>query len=86
MQVPNAQYWARAHLVAALGHLGDQPAAQAALKELMAIKPAFTLDFAKERLFYIKRTDQLEVYLAGLRKAGIRQMTGNSVPPALARS
>jgi TolB-like protein/class 3 adenylate cyclase/Tfp pilus assembly protein PilF len=72
VQVPNAQYWARAHLVAALGHLGDQTSAQAALKDLLAIKPAFTLDFAKERLFYIKRADQMETYLAGLRKAGVR--------------
>jgi tetratricopeptide (TPR) repeat protein len=72
VQVPNAQYWARAHLVAALGHLGDQTAAQIALKELMAIKPAFTLDFAKERLFYIKRADQMAAYLDGLRKAGVK--------------
>ena len=72
VQVPNAQYWARAHLVAALGHLGDQPAAQMALKDLMTIKPAFTLDFAKERLFYVKRADQMEAYLDGLRKAGVR--------------
>lgn len=71
VQVPNAQYWARAHLVAALGHVGDQPAAQAALKDLIAIKPAFTLDFAKQRLFYIKRPDQIETYLDGLRKAGV---------------
>jgi tetratricopeptide (TPR) repeat protein len=73
VQVPNAQYWARAHLVAALGHLGDQTASQTALKELIAIKPAFTLDFARQRLFYIKRADQMETYLAGLRKSGVRQ-------------
>lgn len=72
VQVPNAQYWARAHLLAALGHLGDRHAAQAALKDLIALKPAFTVDFARERLFYIKRPDQLETYLAGLRKAGVR--------------
>lgn len=72
VQVPNAQYWARAHLVAALGHLGDQTATQAALKELIAIKPAFTLGFARERLFYIKRADQMQTYLDGLRKAGVR--------------
>jgi TolB-like protein/class 3 adenylate cyclase/Tfp pilus assembly protein PilF len=72
VQVPNAQYWARAHLVAALGHLGDQAAAQTALKELMEIKPAFTADFAKERLFYIKRADQMAAYLDGLRKAGVK--------------
>ena len=73
VQVPNAQYWARAHLVAALGQLGDQAAAQMALKDLMTVKPAFTVDFARERLFYIKRADQLEIYLNGLRKAGLRQ-------------
>jgi TolB-like protein/class 3 adenylate cyclase/Flp pilus assembly protein TadD len=72
VQVPNAQYWARAHLVAALGHLGDQTAAQAALRELMALKPAFTLVFARERLFYIKRADQMATYLDGLRKAGVK--------------
>jgi TolB-like protein/class 3 adenylate cyclase/Tfp pilus assembly protein PilF len=72
VQVPNAQYWARAHLVAALGHLGDERASQAALKDLLAIKPAFTLDFAKERLFYIRREDQVQTYLGGLRKAGLR--------------
>ena len=71
VQVPNAQYWARAHLVAALGQLGDQPAAQIALKDLITYKPAFTVDFAKERLFYIKRADQLQIYLDGLRKAGV---------------
>jgi tetratricopeptide (TPR) repeat protein len=72
VQVPNAQYWARAHLVAALGHLGDQAAVQVALKELLTIRPGFTLDFARERLFYVKRADQMELYLDGLRKAGVR--------------
>jgi TolB-like protein/class 3 adenylate cyclase/Flp pilus assembly protein TadD len=71
VQIPNAQYWARAHLVAALGHLGDKQAAQSALKDLMATKPEFTLEFAKEHLFYIKRADQMQNYLEGLRKAGI---------------
>jgi len=72
VQVPNAQYWARAHLLAALGHLGDEAGARSALKDLVAVKPAFTLDFARERLFYIKRADQMELYLDGLRKAGVR--------------
>jgi TolB-like protein/class 3 adenylate cyclase/Tfp pilus assembly protein PilF len=71
VQIPNAQYWARAHLVAALGHLGDEKAAQSAVKDLIATKPGFTLEFAKEHLFYIKRTDQMQTYLDGLRKAGV---------------
>ena len=71
VQIPNAQYWARAHLVAALGHLGDQGQAQSALQDLLRIKPGFSLAFAKERLFYLKRDEQLESYLTGLRKAGV---------------
>jgi TolB-like protein/class 3 adenylate cyclase/predicted negative regulator of RcsB-dependent stress response len=71
-QIPNAQYWAQAHLVAALGHAGDGARAESARRDLMTIKPEFSLDFARRRLFYLKRTDQLETYLEGLRKAGVR--------------
>ena len=71
-QIPNAQYWAQAHLVAALGAAGDEGRAASARRELMAIKPEFSLDFARRRLFYLKRADQLEAYLEGLRKAGVR--------------
>jgi TolB-like protein/class 3 adenylate cyclase/Tfp pilus assembly protein PilF len=70
-QVPNAQYWARAHLVAALGHLGDAKQAESAVRDLLQIKPEFSVDFAKLHLFYIKRPDQLGVYLTGLQKAGV---------------
>jgi tetratricopeptide (TPR) repeat protein len=71
LRVPNAQHWARAHLVSALGHLGDEAQAAGALKELLEIKPAFSLEFAKKHLFYLKRADQLALYLEGLRKAGL---------------
>jgi hypothetical protein len=71
VQIPNAQYWARAHLVAALGHLGDAKQAESAVKDLMRTKPKFSLDFARERLFYLKRSDQIETYIDGLRKAGV---------------
>ncbi len=71
VQVPNAQYWARAHLVAALGNLGDGERTRAAVADLMAVKPEFSLAFAEEHLFYLKREDQLQTYLEGLKKAGI---------------
>lgn len=71
VQTPNAQYWARAHLVAALGHLGGRESAERAVRDLLAVKPEFSVDFARERLFYLKRADQLETYLEGLRKAGL---------------
>ena len=71
VQIPNAQYWARAHLVAALGHLGDQKQTQSALNDLLKTKPEFSLEFARQHLFYLKRADQLESYIDGLRKAGV---------------
>lgn len=71
VQVPNAQYWARAHLVAALGHLGEAKQVESAVKDLMQVKPEFSLAFARQHLFYIKRADQMEKYIAGLRKAGV---------------
>lgn len=71
VQMPNAQYWARAHLVAALGHLGDEAQALGAVAELKRAKPEFSLAFARERLFYLKRSDQLQTYIDGLKKAGL---------------
>jgi TolB-like protein/class 3 adenylate cyclase/Tfp pilus assembly protein PilF len=71
VQVPNSHYSARAHLVAALGQLGDQNQARSALDDLLRVKPEFTLAFARERLFYLKRPDQIETYIDGLKKAGV---------------
>ena len=71
VQVPNAQYWSSAHLVAALGHLGDMEQAANAVKELRRVKPEFSLAFAREHLFYLKREDHMEIYLSGLRRAGV---------------
>jgi TolB-like protein/class 3 adenylate cyclase/Tfp pilus assembly protein PilF len=71
VQTPNAQYWARAHLVAALGHLADEEQAENAARELIRLKPEFSVEFAREHLFYVKRPDQIEIYMEGLRKAGI---------------
>jgi TolB-like protein/lipoprotein NlpI len=70
-QIPNAQYWPWAHLVAALGHLGDEKQSQSAVRDLLKIKPEFSLEFARKHLFYLKRVDQLEIYIDGLRKAGV---------------
>lgn len=71
VQVPNAQYWAKAHLVAALGHLGNTEEIEFAVKDLKQTKPEFTLKFAKKHLFYVKRADQLNIYMDGLKRAGI---------------
>jgi tetratricopeptide (TPR) repeat protein len=71
VEIPNAQYWANAHLVAALGHVGDVEQTERATAKLKEVKPEFSLAFAREHLFYLKRADQLEIYLTGLKKAGI---------------
>jgi TolB-like protein/class 3 adenylate cyclase len=73
VRIPNAQYWARAHLVAALGHLGDHVQAASAVTDLLQIKPDFSISFARKHLFYLKRTEQLETYLTGLSKAGLNE-------------
>ena len=71
VQIPNAQYWARAHLVAALGQLGDEEQASDAVAELKKVKPEFSIAFAREHLFYLKREDQIAIYTEGLAKAGL---------------
>ncbi|MEM8703697.1 MAG: tetratricopeptide repeat protein, partial [Pseudomonadota bacterium] len=73
VQIPNAQYWAKAHLVAALGLLGETDQAARAIRDLTKLKPEFSIDFAREHLFYLKKEDQIETYMAGLRKAGLRE-------------
>lgn len=71
VQIPNAQYWAWAHLVAALGHLDDRLQAERAVQDLLEVKPGFSLDFARAHLFYLKRPDQIEKYIDGLHRAGV---------------
>ena len=71
VRIPNVQYWAQAHLVAALGHLGNAEQAQTAVDELLETKPEFSVAFAREHLFYLKREEQMDLYLEGLKKAGV---------------
>jgi len=70
--VPNCQYWARAHLAAALGYLGRTAEAAATLAELKKLRLAFSLAFVREQLFYLESSEQIERYIDGLRRAGMR--------------
>jgi TolB-like protein/DNA-binding winged helix-turn-helix (wHTH) protein/Tfp pilus assembly protein PilF len=72
-RVPNAHYWAFAHRVSALGHLERPEERSSAAKDLMQRKPEFSRGLARKRLFYLKDPDQLELYLEGLRRAGIAE-------------
>ena len=70
-RVPNAHYWAFAHRVSALGYLDRPKELHTATNELLQRKPDFSCSFALKRLFYVKSRDQLELYIEGLRRAGI---------------
>lgn len=69
--VPNRQYWTTAHIAVALAHLDRPNEARHAIATLLTEKPGFTCAMAQRKLFYIKRPEQLALYLDGLRKAGL---------------
>lgn len=70
-RIPNPHFWSFAHRVAALGHLQRPEASQAALVELLRRKPEFSCRVARKRLFYVKDPAHLDLYIEGLRKAGL---------------
>jgi TolB-like protein/Flp pilus assembly protein TadD len=70
--LPNCHYLGYAHRVAALGHLPARDEREAAVAQLLRLKPTFDLGLARRRLFYVRDPDQLGLYLEGLRNAGIR--------------
>ena len=70
-RVPNCHYWGFAHRVAALGHLRRDDDLNVALRDLHKMRPGFSCALARERLFYLKDHDQLEIYIEGLRRAGV---------------
>lgn len=72
VQVPNAHFSAHANLLSALGHLGDTSQVDAARNALQRVRPDFSIEKARARLFYIKRPEHLDTYLEGLRRAGLR--------------
>jgi hypothetical protein len=68
--LPNCQYWTHAHRVVALCRLGRHDEMAAAARTLVAQCPEFSVEFARKRLFYLKRPEQLELYLGALAEAG----------------
>jgi TolB-like protein len=69
--VPNAHYWARAKLVSWLAHSGDLDSARANVPALMRARPGFSREFARTRLFFVRIPEHLELFLDGLRRAGV---------------
>jgi tetratricopeptide (TPR) repeat protein len=68
---PHCQYWALAHRVVTLGHMGRYEDAREAGAELLRQQPEFSCRHAERKLYFIKRPEQLQLYLDGLRKAGV---------------
>jgi TolB-like protein len=71
LDIPNCQYWAMAHAAVALAYLNRPSDAQRMVGRLLIERPAFSRAFAERKLFYVKRREQLELYLEGLDKAGV---------------
>jgi adenylate cyclase len=69
--LPNCQYWTTAHRVVALSNLDRRAEAAAAVRTLLEQCPDFSVEFARRKLFYLKRPEQLELYLGGLTDAGV---------------
>lgn len=69
--VPNAHYWPTAIRASALGHLGQDQKAAEAISALAAMRPGITCDFVRERLFYLRDEEQVDIYVSGLQKAGL---------------
>jgi hypothetical protein len=70
-RVPNCHYWGFSHRVAALGHLQRAHELEVALTELQKINPGFNCKLAQRRLFYVKNSGQIALYIEGLRQAGV---------------
>lgn len=69
--LPNCQYWTQAHRVVALHRLGRHEEVAAAVRGLLAQCPVFSVEFARQKLFFLKRPEQLELYLESLAAAGV---------------
>lgn len=72
-RTPNAHYSAFAHRVSALGHLGRQDELAPAVADLMRMRPDYSRALARRHLFYLRQEQQIDTYLAGLRRAGIAE-------------
>ncbi|MEJ2142221.1 MAG: FlgO family outer membrane protein [Gammaproteobacteria bacterium] len=69
--IPNYQYWTTSHKVVALVGLDRIEEARETVTKLLKQNPDFCLSFAREKLFYLKKDDQINLYMESLAKAGV---------------
>ena len=70
-EIPNCQYWTIAHKAVALAHSGNLDDAKHSVTQLLRENPEFTISFARQKMFYLKDPEQLELYFSGLQLAGV---------------
>ncbi|WP_198164389.1 winged helix-turn-helix domain-containing protein [Bradyrhizobium jicamae] len=68
---PNVTYQAFASLAASLGLFGEQAQAKAAAAELLQRKPNYSLETARQELFFCNDRGFIDRFVEGLRVAGI---------------
>ncbi len=69
--IPNCQYWTASHKAVALALLGRDDEARRTVATLLHDMPEFTCAFVRAKLFYLKEQQQIDIYLGGLRRAGV---------------
>jgi adenylate cyclase len=69
-EIPNCQFWTHAHKAVALAYLGKIDEARREIELVIKERPQFNIDFARNKLFFIKDKAQLDSYLEGLERAG----------------
>ena len=72
-EIPNCQFWTTAHKAVALAYLGERDRAKAQVTQLLQEQPQFSRAFARKKLFYLKDEGQLNMYLEGLKLAGVSE-------------
>lgn len=70
-EIPNCQFWTTAHKAVAFAYLGEQGRAKTQVEQLLREQPQFSRAFARNKLFYLKDEGQLNMYLDGLKLAGV---------------
>ena len=71
MRQPYATRWAFATHAAVLGLAGKGEAAQAAAERLNERHPGYSCETTRDDFFFMDHPEHLEIYLDGLRKAGV---------------
>ncbi|MGH1463163.1 MAG: winged helix-turn-helix domain-containing tetratricopeptide repeat protein [Neptuniibacter sp.] len=67
--IPNFQYWTNAHRAVVQIYLGRIDEAKQSILLVKKEVPEFSLDFVREKLFFIKDKQQVALYLEGIKGA-----------------